>query len=441
MKKILLWLVFIIFATSSFDIFFNLSLGGFNVRTCYLAAFAFTLIYAIQFSDAAKVRFIGSLSFVIWTVFVMAFFYNTQFIARNVGYIAWLFFNLFVCYAILKISDKVDSERLLRLYVISFLLIALAGILQFLLSSVGIHILVTSWWRFNKFPRVNGFSYEPSYFASYLLIGFVFLYHLTRKELYLFSKRNQILILLTVALAILLSTSRMGILFVVAIFAFDFVVMVGRAVVQLRITRVNLLISAVFIFGFLGTIIKIASDDDLRARYLSGTGVESTASHSRDLRIRQMNDVYNIFMASPFEGYSLGGIAPAIAAYQGDKITVQKKAKEYEGLNIFLEVLAATGVLGFLFFAYWLFKFFKCNYMLSSGLHRFGFENEAIVMDALRKALIAELLILILSQNILRPYLWILIGMLNAFYFRFLPLVYPIKKQPDNGSKIEITSA
>lgn len=68
-----------------------------------------------------------------------------------------------------------------------------------------------------------------------------------------------------------------------------------------------------------------------------------------------------------------------------------------------------------------------------------GFENEAVVTDALRKALIAELLILILSQNILRPYLWILIGMTSAFYFRFKPLVYS-KLEEQTGPEARIIS-
>jgi hypothetical protein len=59
-------------------------------------------------------------------------------------------------------------------------------------------------------------------------------------------------------------------------------------------------------------------------------------------------------------------------------------------------------------------------------------------MRSLCFALIAELLILSLSQNILRPYLWILIGMLNAIYFRFKLLLYPGRPQEDSSSAPEI---
>lgn len=440
MKKLLVYLVFGIFLTSSFDIFFNLNLGGFNIRTCYLASFAYILLVINQKDDAHKFSFIGALPFLIWVLFITLFVYNSPFLSRNVGYLAWLAFNLLVCYVIYSISGKISMNRFLRLYLISFFVLSLAGIVQFLLSNVGIHVLVTSWWRINMFPRVNAFSYEPSYYATYLLIGFVMIYHLTFKQVFLFNRRFQMLMLVSIGCAILLSTSRMGILFVLVIFLYDFVKMLIRSAVTLRISKVNFGLSAAFLICFFSLVGVILNDPKLRARYLSGTGVESTASHSKDLRIRQITDVYDVFLLSPFEGYSLGGIAPAIAEMRGDPANNQQKVKEHEGLNIFLEVLAASGVVGFVFFLWWLFQLFRCNISMSKNLRQYGFENEAVVSDALRKALIAELLILILSQNILRPYLWILIGMTNALYFRFKPLVFNPWKDEKLSIELQVSS-
>ena len=92
----------------------------------------------------------------------------------------------------------------------------------------------------------------------------------------------------------------------------------------------------------------------------------------------------------------------------------------------------AGGAIGFIFFIWWMFRLFQCSFQLSRHLRRHSFDTESIVLDGLRVALIAELLILILSQNILRPYLWILIGMLNALYFRFKPLVFPVQVKKQN---------
>jgi O-antigen ligase len=296
---------------------------------------------------------------------------------------------------------------------------ALVGIAQFMLSAVGVHVLITMWWKINKIPRVNALSYEPSYYATYLLIGFVFLYYSQRKGIWYFKQRLQILILSCVAIAIFLSTSRMGILFMVVILLYDFAKMMIRAMFTYRISRVNFFIALVFI-GAMATVFgRILLDEKQRKLYLAGTGLESTASHSKDTRIRQMNNVFLVFQDSPLVGYSLGGIAPAIANYYGDKTKDQKKAKEYEGLNIFLEVLAASGIFGFFFFCSWLFQLFRANIKLSGMLRLNGYVRESGILEALRYALIAEFLILVLSQNILRPYLWILIGVTNALYYRF----------------------
>ena len=419
MKGILKILIFLVFVTSSFDILFNLNLGGFNVRTCYLAAFAFIFVYAGQFKDASRFRFIGIGSFAIWFLFITAFVWNTQFLTRNIGYLAWLCFNMFACYSIYKYGQLKSANELIRLYVVSFFVMALVGIAQFMLSAVGIHVLITMWWKINKIPRVNALSYEPSYYATYLLIGFVFLYYSQRKGIWYFKQRMQILILSCVTIAIFLSTSRMGILFMVVILLYDFAKMMIRALFTWRISRVNFFIALVFI-GAMATVVgRILLDDKQRKLYLAGTGLESTASHSKDTRIRQMNNVFLVFQDSPIIGYSLGGIAPAIANYYGDKTKDQKKAKEYEGLNIFLEVLAASGIVGFLFFCSWLFQLFRANIKLTALLRLHGYARESGILEALRYALIAEFLILVLSQNILRPYLWILIGVTNALYYRF----------------------
>lgn len=431
MKGILKALVFIVLVSSSFDIFFNLNLGGFNVRTCYLASFAFLGLYAMEFKDAGRFRFLGLGSFLIWFAFLIAFVGNTQFLNRNIGYLAWLAFNLFACYALYKYSQRSGPETLIRLYLLSFFVMACVGIAQFLLSTLGIHVLVTMWWRAGSIPRVNALSYEPSYYATYMLIGFVFLFFAQRKNILFFKPRFQLIILLSVALSILLSTSRMGILFMASILVYDFLSNLLLAAVRLRISRINFLVSLAFVAGLFGIIGKILLDDKARKMYLAGTGLESTASHSKDTRILQMSNVFYVFRESPVVGYSLGGIAPAIAAYYGNHTTDQKKAKEFEGLNIFLEVLAASGIFGFLFFASWLFQVFRGNVGMARILHKAGMDRESGILVCLRYALVAELLILVLSQNILRPYLWMLIGMMNALYFAYKDRLYSQKETTD----------
>src|SRR5581483_9794397 len=55
-------------------------------------------------------------------------------------------------------------------------------ILQFVLPLFGYPSpFVTEWWIKDQLARANGFSYEPSYLGTYLLIGFVFVGALIKK--------------------------------------------------------------------------------------------------------------------------------------------------------------------------------------------------------------------------------------------------------------------
>lgn len=424
MKKVFNNLIFFVFLTQSIDIVFNLSLGGFNIRTCYLAAFAYLFLFISTQKNPFSFRFLGLSPFLVWVAFLVVFVGNTQLLTRNIGYLMWLAFNVLAIWAIVQHAKIGAPKKILRLYLLSFFCMAIFGIAQFFLSSIGLNFFVTMWWRAGVLPRVNALSYEPSYFASYLLIAFVFLYYATRKKLYFFSKNHQYLMLATMVFAILLSTSRMGILFMVVLLAIDYIKMLATALINLRISKINLIITT-FLIGSLFTIFGLVlGNKSLRNQYLAGTGIGSTAGHSKEARMYQLKNTWLIFKESPFIGYSLGGIAPAIAKYYGAETADQKKAKEYEGLNIFLEVLAASGIFGFLFFAIWLFQYFRCQIGMSAILKKNGFSEESQILDCLKYALLAEMTILMLSQNILRPYLWTLIGMGNAFYYSYKDLIF-----------------
>ncbi len=406
------------------DIAANLKLGGFNVRLCYLAAFSFILLFLISHRRGFQIRFLGKGFFLVWVIFLVAFAGNTQLLSRNIGYLMWLVFNVLMMWAIYQYTSVTGPASVMRLYIQTFFLMACFGMAQFVLSGLGLNMFVTMWWKPGVLPRVNALSYEPSYFASYLLIAFVFLYFASRRKLYLWRPRVQWMMLGCIIFAILLSTSRMGILLMVSILAFDYLKLLFNSLVRLRISKINLVVTTIFIAGIFSVLIYALGNEQTRQRYLAGTGLDATGSHSKDARLMQMNNTLLIFLKSPWVGYSLGGIAPAIAEYYNVRTPDQKRAKEYEGLNIFLEVLAASGVFGFLFFAMWLFTFIRSQWFVSGVLRKNGFAEDAVMVDCLKYALLSELLILMLSQNILRPYLWTLFGMGNALYFYYKDLIF-----------------
>ena len=66
MSRIFHILLFLVFLLSSFDIFLNVNLGGFNIRSCYLATFIFIALYAYAYKDVLRFRFLGAGAFLAW---------------------------------------------------------------------------------------------------------------------------------------------------------------------------------------------------------------------------------------------------------------------------------------------------------------------------------------------------------------------------------------
>jgi hypothetical protein len=142
--------------------------------------------------------------------------------------------------------------------------------------------------------------------------------------------------------------------------------------------------------------------------------------HSATIRIDDFFYTWKIFINSPYVGYSLGGVAPAIAQLKGHIHITQEIVKNTEGMCIFLEVLAASGIIGFAFFLLFLIKLLRSSSYLKK---LFGSQLNTIGLQFLSThyflvlALIFQLLLLCLNQNILRNYLWTHIAIVNVSFF------------------------
>jgi hypothetical protein len=146
---------------------------------------------------------------------------------------------------------------------------------------------------------------------------------------------------------------------------------------------------------------------------LSGLGFFEGSSHSSSIRLKEQAQIIEIFLKSPLVGYSLGGVASAIGALNGIEITSQDEAKQHEGMNIIVEVLAASGIIGFLFFIVFFLLMYKKAYKVSKALAKENYEY-SIIINSLAFALIIETIMLMMNQNILRPYFWILVAVFNT---------------------------
>jgi len=169
-----------------------------------------------------------------------------------------------------------------------------------------------------------------------------------------------------------------------------------------------LLLIFLFIAVIGGVYIIIGHWNKFVSVFLQGLGIFGTASHSSSARIQDLYDTFNIFKQSPWIGYSLGGLDAQIAKlkniiYAGNGMT----------MCITVEALAAFGIIGFAFFARYFYTIFKKSIKLARKLPKeYGYIIKAVLW-----ALVMELGILQMNQNILRVYLWIHIGIVSVVYF------------------------
>ncbi len=115
-------------------------------------------------------------------------------------------------------------------------------------------------------------------------------------------------------------------------------------------------------------------------------------------------DGYSFLLNGTGIGVSLGGVAEKIAQDENQSGNL----KDNEGTAVGLEVLAASGIIGIIPFLVYFYNIIKKSFI------RFIYSKDDIGKGLLL-ALLAEIAILQLNQNILRPYFWMHIAVLLVY--------------------------
>ncbi|HTF80610.1 MAG TPA: hypothetical protein VL947_02755 [Cytophagales bacterium] len=337
---------------------------------------------------------------------------------RNLLYVVWLTIYLLFMLSLGPFAERKYFLKLIRVYVYSNIFISIVGIVQFVLFFVGIDFYLAQVFASN-FPRVNGFSYEPSYYATFLITGFVTnLYLLNHKSAY-FSYPLLLINQALMFIAIFLSTSKLVIpIMLLSLLLVSFKDVLRKMFSNFSIYMKDLALVPILMLTLLIPIYYIVFDFE-KVRFLfDGLGIAGGVSHSVTFRERDLDATYKAFTQSPVVGYSLGGVASAIGEIRGVRVTNNELAKENEGMNVFIETLAGSGIIGFLFFIWFLFSLFKKPLAAAKRLERKDHEYESgILLRALFWGGLILLFMLNFNQNILRPFLWIHFAMLNTAYF------------------------
>lgn len=414
----------LIMLTSSFDLFLVIQAGG-TLRFCEILT-ALTLILAlVRISSGTSLPVLGLKPLVAWFVFQVLFIPVAGFWPKSLAYCLWLALNIGLVFSFVQLFG--DSPRsvmfLLRAYIYSFGLAATFGIVQFLLGVTGLPApFVAQWWVEDVLPRANGFSYEPSYFACYLLIGFVFVGALRHSSCTLVSQPILRATYYVTAIAIVLSSSRIGIGFLLLdmllYYSKPWFALIKR-LLQMRIAAprvgelVPLLVLTGVVLAVVGEGISMLQTNPIPVlALLNGTGIAGTHAHSVVERGTSLVDTLTVFEQHPIIGQSLGGVSSAVADLHGETISSIEDSKLFEGMSVFAETLAASGIVGLVPFVIFLVVTIRNPMRLA----RLVSPEYSSLLRASVRALLFAWAALQFNQNILRPYLWVHIGILMMIY-------------------------
>jgi len=407
--------------TCSFDIFLVVQVGG-TFRLCQLLTLTLLPLALLQARWKGAVPVLGLYSILLWWFVQALFIPVSSFWPKSAGYVFWLALNIALLFSFVQLFSRrqKDVTALMRCYLWSFNLIAVFGIMQFVLPLLGIDApLVEQWWLKGRLARVNGFSYEPSYFATYLLIGFVLAGALRGSPGY---SRLATLTRYLSGTGIVLSSSRMGIVFMLLdVLAHQYrpFARVCRDLFRLRVApaRVLRLLPSIFVLLVLASVGAafawvLQTAPQAALLFLNGTGLGDTASHSADQRSDALSDTLTLFVRDPFVGQSLGGISSGIAELHGFSVRSFEDGKLTEGMSVFAEALAASGIIGVLPFAAFVWSTFWSPLRRARSVC----SEYAWLLRALVRALVFLWAILQFNQNILRPYVWVHLAILATVY-------------------------
>ena len=405
-------LFFLMFLSASWDIFANIKVSGYSVRLFYFIEMFLLLILAYRMYEEKHYTlkvFPGHTFFVIWMLFIFYAIPNTTILTRNIGYFAWLLLSYLLLILIINfITSKEKFLEYVKIYLYSYIAMATFGLVQFIAGLFGISLKTAQWWIPGVLPRVNGLNYEPSYYGTYISGGAAFLYWLTFIEKREIIPYQKFLTLFTILIT-LLSTSRIAMLtlfFIILIHIFkEVIIPVSKGV----LTKTGLKVVLVYSFLLSAAVVYLLTHIEKFLLLFWGIGLFGMSAHSVIDRLAGTIDTFKIFLENPIIGVSLGGIPSHRAMLYDILITTQVEAKNFEGLNVLVEVMAASGVIGFIFFVSFWINALYMHRKLASILKR---KNHLLVAlaNAAGMMVFTEMFALLFNQNILRPYLWLSIG-------------------------------
>ena len=417
-------LVLLALLTSSFDLVLVFNVGG-TLRLAQLLLVVFVLAamgWIIQQKRLLWPR--GGYAMALYLVIQAVLVLQWHGIVLLLSAQTFLLLSLTIVgiFAVLQLyGDSGYVEKLMRGYLVSFVAIAGFGLFQWASPALHLgHWFVVQWIWYGELPRLNGLNYEPSYFATYMIMGFIMLVDLRVTRAKLTAGRRWFWATVLVAVVFFLSTSKTAWLFLVLEGALRARPYVTRAleihVVRFRkghlllsLPRVRfVVVTLVLAVGAVAGLYGVSRVVPLNT-FLAGTGLAGTASHSLNDRTTRAGDTWHVFLNHPVIGLGIGGVASGVAELTGEEVVNFDTQRSFQGYPVPLEALAAGGLLGFAPFLW----FFLVITIGETRLMRERWaDDRAKWLHALIRAMAFEWLCLLGDQFMLRVYLWFHVTML-----------------------------
>ena len=420
--KLVNWITFLMFLTVSFDTILVLKAGG-NLRLAQVLLVLLIVAALAQILQSRVVLWPRGATPMAWfcLVHLLLLVISTQLFFSIELYLLLLLSVLGILAMVQLYGRAASIANLMRNYLYSYVFVAIFGMVQFV--SPALHLgqpLVVQWIKHGVIPRISGFSFEPSYFATYMIMGWIAVVDLRVTKARLTSGRQWLWFAWLMTIVLICSTSKTAWLGMLLEGAARLLPLLWRTLrVQMVRLRVGSLVAplprlrAVAVVGLvmvlsaavLGAVSRIV---DLNV-FLAGSGLNGTAAHSLNDRANRYGETLLVWRESPWVGYSFGGVSEVVAKLEGKEVRDRDDLKRYQGSPVVFDVLAASGIVGFVPFV-WFFAVITFGELRLMREH--WADDRAKWLHALIRALAFEGFVLLSDQYLFRVYLWIHIAMI-----------------------------
>ena len=166
--KLVNWITFLVFMTVSFDTILVVKAGG-NLRIAQVLIVLLIVAAMAQILQSKVVLWPRGATAItcFCVVHLLLLVTSTQpFFSIELYFL--LLLSVLGILALVQLYGRADSlAYLMRTYLYSYVFVASFGLYQF--AAPALHLgrpLIVQWIKYGVIPRISGFSFEPSYFAT-----------------------------------------------------------------------------------------------------------------------------------------------------------------------------------------------------------------------------------------------------------------------------------